>query len=213
MSMSREDSFTCPHCEETGPLTVWGSVNVTQNPDVRRQVEDLSLFEWTCPNCGKVSLVLHPCMYHDMENEFMVWFAPDKEEDDVLEQMAEFSRLDHYRLRTTHTPNEFREKVNVLERGLDDRAVELTKLILIMQLTRDGADIVDVIFHSIDTKGQFVFVLVHPDGVEQYLRLPPTTYEKFAQDVREYLYTPSRGFVTIDLAWAKESLELLQGLR
>lgn len=209
MSILREDMFTCPHCEEKGPLKVWESVNVTQDPDARRRVEDLSLFEWTCPNCGKVCLVLHPCMYHDMDNEFMVWFAPEGE----IQEGAQFSQLDRYTLRTTKTPNEFREKINILERGLDDRAVEMTKLILIMQLTRDGADIVDVVFHSIDTKGQFVFVLVHPDGVEQYLRMPPSTYEKLAHDVREYLYTPKRGFQTIDLAWAKESLDLLQGIR
>lgn len=210
MSVLKEDKFTCPHCEESGPLKVWGSVNVTQDPDARRQVEDLSLFEWTCPNCGKTCLVLHPCMYHDMDNEFMVWFSPDNEE---IEQAAGFSQLEHYTLRTTHTPNEFREKINVLERGLDDRAVELTKLIIIMQITRDGGDIVDIVFHSIDTKGQFVFVLVHPDGVEQYLKMPAETYQKLANDVREYLYTPARGFQTIDLKWAKDSLDLLQGLR
>lgn len=184
MSVLREDSFTCPHCEEKGPLTVWGSVNVTRDPDARRKLEDLSLFEWECPNCGKVCLVLHPCMYHDMANEFMVWFAPDGEE---IQEVEQFAQLDRYVLRTARTPNEFREKVNILERGLDDRAVEMTKLIVIMQLTRDGADIVDVVFHSIDTKGQFVFVLVHPDGVEQYLRLPPSTYEKLASDIRDYL--------------------------
>ena len=120
--------------------------------------------------------------------------------------------MEHYTLRTTHTPNEFREKVNVLERHLDDRALELTKLILIMQLTRDNVDVVDVIFHNIDTSGRFVFVLVHPDGVEQYVRLPAATYEKLANDIREYLYTPAHGFQTIDLNWAKESLELLKDI-
>lgn len=208
MSLSHQDTFTCPQCGEAGPLTIWNSINVTQQPDVRRQIENLSLFEWVCPNCGKTCLVLHPCLYHDMENEFMVWFAPDNE----VQDGAQFSQLDHYTLRTTHTPNEFREKINILERHLDDRAVELTKLILIMQLSRDNMDVVDVVFHSIDTSGRFVFVLVHPDGAEQYLRLPAQTYQKLAQDVREYLYTPVHGFQTIDLAWAKESLELLKDI-
>ena len=208
MSESRQDTFTCPQCGEDGPLTLWNSINVDLDPDARKRVEDLSVFEWTCPNCGKTCLVLHPCLYHDMSNEFMVWFAPD----DEPQEGAQFSQLDHYILRTTHTPNEFREKVNILERHLDDRAVELTKLILIMQLTRDDVDVVDVIFHSIDTKGQFVFVLVHPDGVEQYVRLPGATYQKLAHDVREYLFTPAHQFEVIDLKWAKESLELLKNI-
>ncbi|MCD8355718.1 MAG: CpXC domain-containing protein [Clostridia bacterium] len=209
MAESQNNIFTCPQCGEDGPLTMWTSINVAQDPDARRRVEDLSVFEWTCPNCNKTSLVLHPCLYHDVANEFMIWFAPDGE---IQDKTTDFSQLNHYTLRTTHTPNEFREKVNVLERHLDDRALEMTKLILIMQLTRDNVDVVDVVFHSIDTSGRFVFVLVHPDGAEQYLRLPPTTYQKLAHDVREYLYTPSNGFLTIDLNWAKESLEMLKDI-
>ena len=209
MAEAQKNMFTCPQCGEDGPLTMWTSINVAQDPDARRWVEDLSIFEWTCPNCQKTSLVLHPCLYHDVANEFMIWFAPDGE---IQDNTTDFSQLDHYTLRTTHTPNEFREKVNVLERHLDDRALEMTKLILIMQLSRDNVDVVDVVFHSIDTSGRFVFVLVHPDGAEQYLRLPPTTYQKLAQDVREYLYTPTHSFLTIDLNWAKDSLEMLKDI-
>ena len=209
MAEAQNNMFTCPQCGADGPLTMWTSINVAQDPDARRRVEDLSIFEWTCPNCQKTSLVLHPCLYHDVANEFMIWFAPDGE---IQDNTTDFSQLDHYTLRTTHTPNEFREKVNVLERHLDDRALEMTKLILIMQLSRDNVDVVDVVFHSIDTSGRFVFVLVHPDGAEQYLRLPPTTYQKLAQDVREYLYTPTHSFLTIDLNWAKDSLEMLKDI-
>ena len=209
MAEAQNNMFTCPQCGEDGSLTMWTSINVAQDPDARRRVEDLSIFEWTCPNCQKTSLVLHPCLYHDVANEFMIWFAPDEE---IQDNTTDFSQLDHYTLRTTHTPNEFREKVNVLERHLDDRALEMTKLILIMQLSRDNVDVVDVVFHSIDTSGRFVFVLVHPDGAEQYLRLPPTTYQKLAQDVREYLYTPTHSFLTIDLNWAKDSLEMLKDI-
>ena len=209
MAEAQNNMFTCPQCGEDGPLTMWTSINVAQDPDAHRRVEDLSIFEWTCPNCQKTSLVLHPCLYHDVANEFMIWFAPDGE---IQDNTTDFSQLDHYTLRTTHTPNEFREKVNVLERHLDDRALEMTKLILIMQLSRDNVDVVDVVFHSIDTSGRFVFVLVHPDGAEQYLRLPPTTYQKLAQDVREYLYTPTHSFLTIDLNWAKDSLEMLKDI-
>lgn len=209
MAEAQNNTFTCPQCGEEGPLTMWTSINVARDPDARRKVEDLSIFEWTCPNCQKASLVLHPCLYHDVANEFMIWFAPDGE---IQDNTTDFSQLDHYTLRTTHTPNEFREKVNVLERHLDDRALEMTKLILIMQLSRDNVDVVDVVFHSIDTSGRFVFVLVHPDGVEQYLRMPPTTYQKLARDVREYLYTPTHTFLTIDLNWAKDSLEMLKDI-
>lgn len=201
-----KDTFTCPQCGEDGSLQVWNSLNVDLQPEVRQKVEDLSMFEWICPNCGKTSLVLHPCLYHDMSNEFMVWFAPDNE----VQNGANFAQLDRYTLRTTHTPNEFREKINLLERGLDDRAMELVKLILLMQLERDGMDIVDLVFHDLGKDGQFEFVLVHPDGVEQYVQLPSQMYQKLARDVRHYIQTPQRSFETIDLNWAQEALKFLR---
>ena len=201
--------ITCPHCQAEHDYKVIDHINIDRNPELRAKVQDLSCFRIKCPNCGETALAVHPCLYHDPANEFMVWFAPDGE---VADDTRDFSQLNDYTLRTTKTPNEFREKINILERHLDDRALELTKLILIMQLSRDNVDVVDVVFHSIDTSGRFVFVLVHPDGVEQYLRLPPETYQKFANDVRDYLYTPARGFQTIDLNWAKDSLELLKDM-
>lgn len=201
------DTFTCPHCKAPCKVPSYTNVNVDIEPEKREKVQDLSIFEWTCPNCDKTSLVLHPCLYHDMTNEFMVWFTPADEE--ILEK-TDFSPLESYTLRRTATPNEFREKINILERRLDDRAMELTKLILIMQMSRDDIDAVDLIFHDIDAEGNFLFVIVHPDGVEQFVSLPPVTYERLVKDVRETLYTPSKSFLTVDLAWAKDTLELLR---
>ena len=110
MSEIQNNTFTCPQCGEDGPLQMWTSINVAHDPDARRRIEDLSVFEWTCPNCKKTALVLHPCLYHDPANEFMVWFAPDGE---VAEDTRDFSQLNDYTLRTTKTPNEFREKINI----------------------------------------------------------------------------------------------------
>ena len=70
MSEIQNNTFTCPQCGEDGPLQMWTSINVAHDPDARRRIEDLSVFEWTCPNCKKTALVLHPCLYHDVANEF-----------------------------------------------------------------------------------------------------------------------------------------------
>ncbi len=43
---------------------------------------------------------------------------------------AEFDPLAGYTLRVTDSLNTFREKINILERGLDDRTIEIMKLLL-----------------------------------------------------------------------------------
>ena len=105
--------------------------------------------------------------------------------------------------------NAFREKINILERGLDDRAVEIMKYLLLAQLQQD-LDVVELLFHDLDTRtAEFRFVAVLSDGVEQYISMPGAVYQKIAQDVQERLFTSTRDFVKIDLEWARDALDLL----
>lgn len=199
-------AFTCPQCQTEGSVPAIGSVNVDQDPEIRAKIQNLSLFHWTCPHCGKISMVLQPCLYHDMTEEFMVWYSPsDKEEPPHAKNITQLSR---YRLRITDSPNTFREKINILERNLDDRAIELMKFILSLQLEQDGMDLVDLVFREMQD-GNFIFVAVQSDGSEQSLAVSPATYEKFCQDMREIYLTPNGEFAQVDLEWAREVLSLL----
>ena len=125
--------ITCPHCQAETDHRVLDHINIDRNPELRAKVQDLSCFRVKCPNCGETALVLHPCLYHDMSGQFMVWLWPEEGE----APKAEFDPLAGYTLRIVDSMNAFREKINLLERGLDDRAVEIMKLRLFAQLNRD----------------------------------------------------------------------------
>ena len=134
----------------------------------------------------------------------MVWLAPDGKKPET----GKFDPLAGYTLRYVDDLNTFREKINILERGLDDRAVELMKFILFLQLQHD-LDVVELVFHDLDERtAEFRFAAVLSDGAEQYIAMPGLTYQRILQDVTERLYTP-RDFVKIDTEWAAEALELL----
>jgi transposase-like protein len=53
MSSFRNIKITCPACSTEGSYTVWDSVNVDLDPELKVKVMDGSLFTWTCPNCKK----------------------------------------------------------------------------------------------------------------------------------------------------------------
>ena len=53
MSSFRNIKITCPACNTEGSYTVWDSVNVDLDPELKVKVMDGSLFTWTCPNCKK----------------------------------------------------------------------------------------------------------------------------------------------------------------
>ncbi len=207
MSKAKIEQFVCPHCKNTREREVLQRINVDLQPEMRAKVQDLSCFEWRCPICGKTSLVIDPCLYHDMSAAFMVWLSPDGAGD--APDASGVQPLTDYTLRQVETLNAFREKIMILEQGLDDRAVELMKLVLAMQLQR-SFDIVDLVLHHLDERdGSFTFAVVLSDGAEQYVTMQGDTYRKIAQDVQERLFTPARNFVKIDMNWATETLEML----
>jgi hypothetical protein len=195
----------CPHCKNQSKRRIMDHINVDKQPEMRDRVRDLSCFRWVCPVCGKTSLVVDACLYHDMSEAFMVWLLPDGKPTDA----PAATPLADYQLRYVTDMNSFREKIAVLELGLDDRALEIMKLLLLVQLQTD-LDVVELLFHGLDDRtGTFTFVAVLSDGAEQYVTMPGTTYTKIALDVAERLRTDSRTFIKVDLNWAKGALEAL----
>lgn len=203
--MTKAVNVTCPHCKSESEHTPLTSINIDREPQMRAKIQDLSCFRWHCPSCGKALLIMEPCLYHDLAGQFMVWLCEEKPE------AAEFDPLANYVLRWTSDFNAFREKINILERGLDDRAIEVMKYLLLAQIKRD-LDIVELLFHDLDERTMaFHFVAILSDGAEQYIAMPGETYRTIAQDTQERLFTAARDFIKIDLNWAQDALSLLHG--
>ncbi len=198
-------TVVCPHCREELECKPVDHINADLEPKLKEKVRDLSCFRVVCPNCGESVLVMQPCLYHDMSNRFMVWLRPEEGE----LPKADIGHIKGYALRVVDSLNAFREKIRILEYGLDDRAVELMKLLLYMQLGRD-LDVVELLFHEIDeAASEFRFVAVLSDGSEQYASMPGALYQRLREDVAAYLFTPSGDFLKIGMEWAEESMELL----
>ena len=71
--------ITCPHCQAENDFKVIDHINIDRNPELRAKVQDLSCFRIECPNCGETAIAVHPCLYHDMSNQFMVWLWPEED--------------------------------------------------------------------------------------------------------------------------------------
>lgn len=76
MSSFINSKITCPNCKNEGGYTMWNSVNVDLNPELKLKVLDGSIFMWTCPHCGKEYKAPYPLLYHDMKNHFMIEYNP-----------------------------------------------------------------------------------------------------------------------------------------
>ena len=125
MSSFRNIKITCPACNTEGSYTVWDSVNVDLDPELKVKVMDGSLFTWVCPKCKKSFNAPYSFLYHDMAHNFMVYFESEKSH---IIPFAEYLRVMENGLdmnTITAMAVNFREdnpKMNILfERMTEDR--------------------------------------------------------------------------------------------
>lgn len=134
MSQMHPVEHQCHNCSKISRFDVYSSVNVTLDPSLKKQILDSSLFNWECPFCHEKYNWVNDFLYHDMDHHFMMFFDPDEiaereyKEDTALPPMPPLFKIERYNLRQVHGLNRLKEKIKILDAGLDDIVVELLKL-------------------------------------------------------------------------------------
>lgn len=80
MSSPRNHIIQCPQCGARGEFTVWDSVNPSVTPNMKAKIISGELFQWRCPQCGRVWDINYPMLYHDMPNRQLIEFRPTPED-------------------------------------------------------------------------------------------------------------------------------------
>lgn len=131
MSQLCKEKITCPRCQAEGEFDFWSSINVDLDPELKKKIFNEELFTWVCPKCGAKVFIPFGTLYHDMTHKFMIFFSHDESEDGKKYEPFEIPEgigFDKgYIFRAVYGLLNFKEKIAVLESGLDDVAVEKLK--------------------------------------------------------------------------------------
>ena len=100
MSRSIEVQISCPFCGFSQIVSVYTSVNVTLDPDLRERILNDNINRFTCMDCGKTSFIAINLIYHDMERKFAVWFSPQgdipEKEREAFKKVTQSLGIGHY---------------------------------------------------------------------------------------------------------------------
>lgn len=143
MSINLKQSVKCPKCSQMSDVTVWSSITVKDSPDLKSDLLSGKINMFKCPSCEHMALMPHPMLYHDEEKKLMISFSPTN--DPVIkEQMfqnvresssksGELEKLEGYNLRFITEYNELLEKVLIFDNELNDKVIEVIKLMILSQ--------------------------------------------------------------------------------
>lgn len=143
MSINSKQSVKCPQCGHLSDITVWNSITVKDSPDLKSDLLSGKVNMFKCASCGYVALMSIPMLYHDEDKKLMISFSPTN--DSVLKQQlfdnirnssresGELEKLEGYNLRFITDYNELLEKILIFDNGLNDKTIEVIKLMVLSQ--------------------------------------------------------------------------------
>lgn len=130
MSQLCKDTITCPICKKEGEFEYWSSINVDLDPELKEKIFNEEIFIWTCPECGAKVFIPFGTLYHDMKNNFMIFFSHDEPEEGKYKPFdipSTFGIEKGYTFRAVYGLMNFKEKILIMEKKLNDIAVEKLK--------------------------------------------------------------------------------------
>lgn len=217
MSRFHEEEITCPQCGKTSQFKVWDSISTQEDEHIKDAVQSLEAFTLNCPHCGYNHLISYNFLYHDMDGAVMIYHAADEKGEETAQQafkqaMAVLHGAAHYMCRIVHSFAELLEKLRISDAGLDDRIIELLKLLAERQVEAQYSD-----FHVMgcyfirNEEGKFIIHLID-DSTNQALNVDyeasfSELYEKLQDEFRKELEELTQDVPVIDKNWAVKFLE------
>ena len=188
MSYRSVHKVVYPHCKNEYEVECYDTVNITIDKELFSDFRNGKLFVEECKYCKQKYNYLRPLIYHDMEKKFIVYYVNsiDMLEDAILE-LDEFKGAFNgiykdYKLRiVVDSIIKFIEKVEVLTNGLDDRVIEVYKLIMVdnLKITEDQLFYIEFIKDMTDQR----FTLIKENGVEEYFGFSKECYDGMSEDL------------------------------
>lgn len=72
-------SLQCPQCRARLQAPIFSIIDVSQNPDLKQALLAGQLNSVQCTQCGSVSFLAAPLLYHDPEHAFLGVFLPEQQ--------------------------------------------------------------------------------------------------------------------------------------
>ena len=219
MSIISQALAPCSKCGQQQTVTVYRSINIADNPELKDKVRDGSLFLWECPHCGQVNLARYETLYHDPAAKLMVWLIPEGEISETQMQAIRMhtKAMGGYTLRRVNDMGSLMEKVLVSDAGLDDVVLEMCKYVTKMEMIQKSVpaeqkeEFLAADFHFYRSEGEgdariltFMYAL---DGQMLGVNIGWNVYQDCAGILeRNPQVRPEDGFAKVDAAWLSSKL-------
>lgn len=217
MSLNTQEKVRCPKCGAINDITLWQSVTADDSADLKEDLLGGRLNVLCCTECRARALVPTPLLYRDDKSKLLISLCPtsDPEEakknfDTVRESSRRSGELDElvgYRLRFVSDYNALMEKLLIFDSGLDDKTVEIIKLMVLMQEPDKMKNRSALFGRKFEDGAIEIMVQSTDDGSVFTSKTPGESYNLIHRELlNSGIKAASRDWEVIDRGWAVRAL-------
>lgn len=144
--------ITCVHCLENGEKKIYPIIN-GRDLEARNSIFEDELFLYRCPHCGHYQRISYECIYYDDKLKYVIVLSHDG---DKLLRKSKLEFKD-YQVRFVKELTELKEKIIIIENGLDDRIIDAMK-------HKIRASITNKVTYDLFLNDKLEFVLLYPNN-------------------------------------------------
>ena len=179
MTQQKTITVNCPACFEDSSFKIYSAIDAARNPELKEKIFSREIFKFSCPLCGEEILVAYDCTYTDPEKKCVVALVSDMEQDS-----QSVLKVEGHTLRIVSSINEFVEKIALWEDGIDDKVVELYKIMLEDQFEdeRPGSKLLGIFYGGRNFEdNSLMFFIITENAENCRAMLSMQTYEAIAK--------------------------------
>ncbi len=201
----------CSHCRKNSRFVMHTLMDTKESPNTMAEVMSGEAFRHVCPHCGNVMNLAYTCLYHDGDAKLLIGCADTQR--DYMELKTQLSGhtdnsrlsraingwLDICTVRLVRDPGELQEKVLINALQLDDRIIEIAKIIA----PADAKFECDYAYFNTDENGEYVIIALGRDSEKEI----PFTKEQYGRIVEMVQDRLPEETLVVDREWAMNFLQ------
>jgi len=208
MSKNHIEKIKCPKCNTESEMLVWETMDTSTDPQLKAQIRNGDCFGWHCPNCDNKSLIFYPTIYHQVNEHYIICYVPGNPSSAVeyMKNINENNQSgydfnDNYTKRVVSDINQLREKLLILDEGLDDRIIEIMKVFAMAEIQKSFSDLtVAEIYFNKEQDGTYNLAVKFDNGQWGSTNFAKDSYDQVVETFKTSLAVDDE--VIIDTEWA-----------
>lgn len=200
MAITAIRPVVCAACGHKQSVLDVRQINAEKRPALKEKILQGTLFPMRCNHCGAELEQAQRCLYIDPRRPLFLELSASGQAL-RLPEIQESLKGMHAVFRLVRTPEDMAEKLRIFDSGLDDRAVEIIRLLMITQLGEQDPALLETRPAFAVVNGEPQLSCLCTDGTERVCPITKTLYQSIAGEYLKSGEEPGTGELLIDGAW------------